>query len=160
MILKLNNIAKPHHQQSFAVFNRSTKYKATYIARAIPDAHIYAKDYDESLETYLETLVGIQLDERMNLQVSIPVGKGGLGINISSENYCTQQHIDCLAITHPLVQNIAHGDPMSMVNNSKLLKSLRTSKQKYWACKCEEFVKKLNPTEQIRFEELNMKGVN
>ena len=110
------------------------------------------------METHLETLFGIQRDARMILQAFSPIGKGGLGINIRSENYCTQQHIDSLAITHPLVQNIAHGDPMTMLNNSKLLKSLRTSKQKYWTCKCEEFVKKLNPTE--RFEELNMKGVN
>ena len=71
MIIKLNTVAKSHPQQSFCFLNRSTKFKATYLARTIPNAHLYAKKYDESLQIYFYSLMNVWFCKLQSLLVKV-----------------------------------------------------------------------------------------
>ena len=125
---KLSKIAKLYPQHSFATFSKSTKHKATYLARTVKQAAQFAKPYDDSLEGYLLTILGRQLDEHVIAQSSIPIARGGLGINIDFSDYSAQQFQDSSALTYDLTRHIAYGEPINNQSNVDYSKKIKANK--------------------------------
>ena len=160
MIDHLRELAKTHPQQAFAVLNRSIKFKATFLFRTIPNASAYASKYDDALEALLTTLFGRPMDNNMILQASIPIGKGGIGLNINSIDYSNQQLLDSLAMTYSLTRNIIYGDVINTENDQEIRLNISKRKKKYWDSKLETLMSSSTEFEITRLKEMNMPGVN
>ena len=104
------------------------------------------------------SLFGRQLDDAMISQAALPVGCGGLGLNIDSTEYCHQQYHDSLAITESLVWHIVYGEPRSF--NNDIRSKIRDKKKTYWKSKCNVHEENLNAVDSKRFEELKLPGAN
>ena len=136
--------------------NKSTKLKASYIARTTPNAAKYANEYDEALERILPTLFGRQLDDLMLTQAAFPISHGGLGLNVDSKEYCNQQYQDSQTISYPLVRHIVHGEPIGEIINSDLKNKIKSNRIKFWNDKCFEFKNKLDDLGKLRMEEFKI----
>ena len=160
MINMLTNIAHSNPQESFAVFSRSIKHKHSYMTRTINNCNELAHEYDQALEQFMSVLFGKVLTEKMVLQASLPIGKGGLGLNVNSEQYCSQQYEDSQTISYGVVRNITHDEMIPENYEVNARKAIKSLKNKYWSTKTEELKLLCNDSEKIRLEELNMSGAN
>ena len=132
IVNKLSNIAKLYPQHTMANFLKSTKHKATYLARTIRRAELFASPYNDSLESFLVTILGQQLDEQLIAQSAIPIARGGLGININFKDYGTQQFNDSLTLTHSLTRHITSDEPIDNAVNTDVRKQIKTNKKSFW----------------------------
>ena len=96
----------------------------------------------------------------MVLQASLPIGKGGLCLNVNSEQYCSQQYDDSQTISYGVVRNITHCETIPENHEFNARKAIRSLKNKYWTTKTEELKLLCNDSEKIRLEELNLSGAN
>ena len=103
-------------------------------------SEIYASSYDEALEHFLSCLLDRQLSDRIIMQASLPIGYGGLGLDIHSWNYLSNQYRDSKAIAYNIVQNITHGEMIPESRNSELRKNLVKSKKSFWTEKFETLI--------------------
>ena len=92
MVGKLSKISLSNPQEAFCIWNKFEKFKTTYLARTVEKSEIYATSYDEALEHLLSCL----LDR-------------GLGLDIHSGNYFSNQYLDSKAMKYDIVRNITHG---------------------------------------------------
>lgn len=62
----------------------------------------------------LATLFGRQMEDNMILQATIPIGKGGTGLKINSNEYSNQQYLDSMVMTYSLTPNIIYGSHINI----------------------------------------------
>ena len=94
MVDKLSNISLSNPQEAFCIWNRSVKFKTTYLARTMEKSESHASAYDEAVEQFLSCLLSRQLSDRVITQASLPIGYGGLRLDVHSENYFSNQYHD------------------------------------------------------------------
>ena len=89
---------------------------------------MFARPYNDSLESYLVTILGRQLDEQIIAQSAIPIAREGLGINIHFKDYGAQQFNDSLTLSYSLTRHIAFGEPIDNAINSDARKQIKPTK--------------------------------
>lgn len=57
MIDKLQKISLSNPQEAFGIWNKSVKFKTTYIARTVEKSEEYASPYDKALESFLSSIL-------------------------------------------------------------------------------------------------------
>ena len=129
MIEKLQSISLSNPQEAFCIWNKSVKFKTTYIARTVENSEEYASPYDEAIENFLSCLLGRQLTDSIIQQASLPIRYGGLGLDVKSKDYFTIQFLNSKALTYNIVRNITHGEQISDFKNSELRKNIVKSKK-------------------------------
>ena len=144
----------------FCILIYSIKFKATYMTQTIPNCRQYAKDYDKSLEEYLICLFQKRLNDRLILQASMPIGTGGIGLNIDPSKYCEEQYRDSENLTYHIVRNITHGDPIQDIQNSRIRKNLMEKEKRHWAEKLNYLVNMSEESQIIRLNKPDISGTN
>ena len=129
IISNLIKIGKSHPQQAWCVLNRSTKFKCSYLFRTTPSIKEYANEYNEELELFLNTIVGMDLDQKMIDQALLPLGMGGLGLNINASEYADQQYIDSMLLTHQLTRYITHNEIIQLDYYRQIRNKIKKEKQ-------------------------------
>ena len=157
---KLSIIAKSHPQQAWSVVNRSTKFKSSYIFRTTPSAHVYSGSYNEALEKFLTTIIGRNLDEKLIFQSLLPIGKGGLGLNIKASDHSDKQYTDSQMLSYNLTRHITHHEPMSLDSYDEIRNNLRANKKSFWDEKVNEFKLTIDDVHIKRLEEMQFSGSN
>ena len=156
----LTRLAKSHPQQSWSVISRSTKFKSSYLFRTIPSAEAYADSYNEKLEEFLSTILGRQLDEKMINQSTLPIGKGGLGLNINANEYAQQQYNDSQMLTYHLTRYITNDEPRELETWKDIYNNIRNGKKKFWDSKLCSFKETIDETHAKRMDEMQQPGAN
>lgn len=132
MINNLTSVGKSHPQQAWIVLSRSTKFKSTYLFRTTPSVNKYAMEYKISLTNFISAMIGRQLDEKINEQACLPIGKGGLGITINADEYGDQQYTDSKILTYHLSKYILEDETFSHDKHKEVHNTIMKSKKSYW----------------------------
>ena len=160
MVDKLNNISLSNPLEAFCIWNKSIKFKATYLARTVEKSETHASAYDEAVEQFLSCLLDRQLSDRINMQASLPIGYCGLGLDIHSENYFSNQYRGSKAMTYNNVRNITHGEMIPESKNSELRKNFVKLKKSFWTEKFETLINESSEEQKVRLHEWNLAGLN
>ena len=111
--------------------------KCKFEARTVEKSESHASAYDEAVEQFLSCLLNRQLSDRIITQASLPIGYGGLGLDIYSKNYFSKQYRDSKALTYNIVRGITHGETISELKNSELRNDMVKLKKSFWTEKFE-----------------------
>ena len=160
MIDKLQSISLSNPQEAFCIWNKSVKFKTTYIARTVENSEEYASPYDEALENFLSTILDRQLTDSIIQQASFPIRYGGLGLDVKSKDYFTIQYLNSKALTYNIVRNITHGEQIPDLKNSELRKNIMKSKKLFWTEKLDKLIDESSEDLKIRLQELKLTGAN
>ena len=74
----------------------------------------------------------MDLDQKMIDQALLPLGMGGLGLNINASEYADQQYIDLSLLTHQLTRYITHNEIIQLDYYTQTRKTIKKEKQAKW----------------------------
>ena len=97
----------------------------------------------------------MDLDQKMIDQALLPLGMGGLGLNINASEYADQQYIDSMLLTHQLTRYITHNEIIQLDYYRQIRNTIRTEKQKKWKSMLEQFCERID---KIHYTEDNKYG--
>ena len=160
MVETLTDVAKSHPQQAWSVLSRSTKFKGTYIFRTTPNAHHYSESYNTALESFISNIISHSLDDKIILQAQLPIGRGGLGLNIDASEYVVGQYNDSQTLTYYLSRYVIFNELLCHDDYSQNRKSILQRKKSFWDNKVNELKNSIDECHSKRLDEMQMPGAN
>ena len=102
----------------------------------------------------------MDLDQKMIDQALLPLGMGGLGLNINASEYADQQYIDSMFLTHQLTRYITHNEIIQLDYYRQIRNTIKKEKQTKWKSMLEQFCKRIDKVHLKRMEEMQAPGAN
>ena len=93
-------------------------------------------------------------------QALLPMGMGGLGLNINASEYADQQYLDSMLLTYQLTRYITHNEIVQSDYYKEIRNTIKKEKQKKRKNKLDQFYERVDIVHGKRMEEMQASGAN